>query len=127
MQVRAGRSLAPMIGLALAVAPASARSAGGEDPGASAGAAVSAASEPAGRPATRPAAKVVEVLDAIASNLKETRYEHRTRVRAGDGGFGHGTLLVLTDGAGQGIAYGWFGARSRGVILTPIAFGRLIK
>ncbi|MEZ4449376.1 MAG: CHAP domain-containing protein [Nannocystaceae bacterium] len=54
-------------------------------------------------------------------------HQDDTRDPEGDGGYGEGTLLVLTDGAGQGIAYGWFGARSRGVIETPIAFGRLLR
>lgn len=50
-----------------------------------------------------------------------------TRDPEGEGGFGHGTLLFTTDGDGHGTAYGWYGARSRGVIETPIAFGRLIR
>ena len=45
----------------------------------------------------------------------------------GEGGFGHGTILFTTDGDGHGTAYGWFGDRSRRVIETPIAFGRLIR
>jgi len=50
-----------------------------------------------------------------------------TRDPKGEGGFGHGTILFTTDGDGHGTAYGWFGERSRGVIETPIAFGRLIR
>jgi len=50
-----------------------------------------------------------------------------TRDPEGEGGFGHGTILFTTDGDGHGTAYGWFGARSRGVIETPIAFGRLVR
>ena len=48
-----------------------------------------------------------------------------TRDRDGDGGFGHGTLLFVTDGSGDAWAYGWFGLDSRGVIRTDIVFGRL--
>ena len=47
-----------------------------------------------------------------------------TRDPEGEGGFGFGTLLFVTDELGQAFAYGWFGTRSRGVIRTDIVFGR---
>jgi hypothetical protein len=43
----------------------------------------------------------------------------------GEGGFGTGTLLFMTDGQGNATAYGWFGTLSRGVVPTRIVFGRL--
>lgn len=69
-----------------------------------------------------PGAYLVRIADATS-----LPHQDDTRERDGDGGFGHGTILFLTDESGQGTAYGWFGARSRGVIETPIAFGRLIR
>ncbi|MCB9700869.1 MAG: hypothetical protein H6711_03130 [Myxococcales bacterium] len=69
-----------------------------------------------------PGAYLVRIADATS-----LPHGDDTRDPEGGGGFGHGTLLVVSDGAGNGIAYGWFGARSRGVIETPIAFGRLIR
>jgi hypothetical protein len=51
-------------------------------------------------------------------------HQDDTRDPEGDGGFGFGTLLFVTDEMGHPLAYGWFGARSRGVIPTDIAFGR---
>jgi hypothetical protein len=47
-----------------------------------------------------------------------------TRDPEGEGGFGFGTLLFVTDDTGRARAYGWFGMRSRGVIPTDIVFGR---
>ncbi|MEZ4380147.1 MAG: hypothetical protein R3A79_02275 [Nannocystaceae bacterium] len=69
-----------------------------------------------------PGAYLVRIADATS-----LPHQDDTRERDSDGGFGHGTILFLTDENGRGIAYGWFGARSRGVITTPIAFGRLIR
>jgi hypothetical protein len=52
-------------------------------------------------------------------------HQDDTRARRGPGGFGYGTILVLVDEDGRGIAYGWFGTDSRGVLHTPILFGRV--
>jgi hypothetical protein len=42
-----------------------------------------------------------------------------------DGGFGIGTLLFLTDDAGNVIAYGWSGTRSEWYVMTRVVFGRV--
>jgi hypothetical protein len=52
-------------------------------------------------------------------------HQDDTRARRGPGGFGYGTIMVLVDDDGRGIAYGWFGTDSRGVLHTPILFGRV--
>jgi hypothetical protein len=68
-----------------------------------------------------PDAYVVRILDS-------TRYQHQYDSRGeGETGFGTGTILFMTDGAGQGIGYGWHGSASRGWFETPIVFGRLHK
>jgi hypothetical protein len=54
-------------------------------------------------------------------------HQNDTRDREGEGGFGHGTLMFMTNEQGKAWAYGWFGTRSRGVIETDIVFGRLGK
>ena len=64
----------------------------------------------------------VRVVDATSLPHQED-----TRERDGEGGFGFGTLLFVTDETGHALAYGWFGARSRGVIPTDIEFGRLYR
>jgi hypothetical protein len=51
-------------------------------------------------------------------------HQDDSREREGDGGFGHGTLMFVTDETGAIWAYGWFGTNSRGVIPTDIVFGR---
>jgi hypothetical protein len=56
-----------------------------------------------------------------------TSFGHQDDSRArGSGGYGEGTLLVLTGPDGQAIAYGWYGTQSDAVLLTPILFGRLV-
>lgn len=64
----------------------------------------------------------VDVADA-------TRGGHQgdTRPYPGDGGFGYGTLVFLTDGEGRGTHYGWAGTRSGGYVVTPILFGRVSR
>ncbi|MEM6989620.1 MAG: hypothetical protein AAF721_03960 [Myxococcota bacterium] len=69
-----------------------------------------------------PGAYTLRILDATS-----LRHDDDTRPRGGDGGWGEGTILFMTDGAGHGTAYGWFGRRSRGVIETEIVFGRLTR
>lgn len=54
-------------------------------------------------------------------------HQDDTRTWEDGGGFGYGTILVLTDGQGQGTAYGWFGTDSRGVLETRIVFGRVTR
>jgi hypothetical protein len=69
-----------------------------------------------------PGAYTLRILDA-------TSYPHDqdTRDPDGEGGIGEGTILFLVDEGGRGVGYGWFGARSRGVIATDIVFGRVSR
>jgi len=69
-----------------------------------------------------PHAYTVRITDA-------TSLPHQSDSRAyeGEGGYGTGTILFLTDGQGQATAYGWFGTSSPGVIPTRIVFGRLAE
>lgn len=69
-----------------------------------------------------PGAYAVRVADA-------TSWGHQDDTRRGDGvgGFGMGTLVFLTDGAGHGTHYGWYGTRSDGYVTTPIFFGRVSR
>lgn len=54
-------------------------------------------------------------------------HDQDTRERNSDGGFGEGTLLVVTDSAGLGTAYGWVGDRTpnQWLIATPVVVGRV--
>jgi hypothetical protein len=52
-------------------------------------------------------------------------HQDDTRRYEEGGGFGFGTILFLTGDDGQVDSYGWFGTASRGVIVTPVVFGRL--
>lgn len=69
-----------------------------------------------------PGAYTLRILDA-------TSYPHDqdTRDPDGEGGIGEGTILFLVNEDGRGVGYGWFGARSRGVIATDIVFGRVSR
>ena len=67
-----------------------------------------------------PGAYAVRVADATRS-----LHQNDTRSWPGEGGFGIGTLVFLTDGDGHGTHYGWAGTRSGGYVVTPIVFGRL--
>lgn len=66
-------------------------------------------------------AYVVRILDS-------TRWAHQYDSRSEDEtGFGTGTILVMTDGAGKAIGYGWHGTASRGWNETDVVFGRVSK
>lgn len=67
-----------------------------------------------------PHAYAVRVADATRS-----LHQNDTRPWPGEGGFGIGTLVFLTDGDGHGTHYGWAGTRSGGYVVTPILFGRV--
>lgn len=67
-----------------------------------------------------PNAYAVRVADATGS-----WHQNDTRPFPGEGGFGFGTLVFLTDGAGRSTHYGWAGTRSGGYVVTPILFGRV--
>lgn len=67
-----------------------------------------------------PRGYAIRVADATGSG-----HENDTRPWPGEGGFGIGTLVFLTDDQGRGTHYGWFGTRSSGYVVTPILFGRV--
>lgn len=69
-----------------------------------------------------PGAYTLRIVDATS-----LPHQDDTRTREDGGGIGEGTILFMTDGSGKGIGYGWFGARSRGVIVTDIGFARLSR
>lgn len=73
---------------------------------------------------------VPEIENAWAVRVVDaSRYTHEddTRDPDGEGGFGMGTILFVTDEAGAPAAYGWFGTRSRYVHETSIVFGRVSR
>lgn len=67
-----------------------------------------------------PNAYALRVADATRS-----LHQDDTRPWPGEGGFGIGTLVFLTDGQGHGTHYGWGGTYSSGYVITPILFGRV--
>lgn len=69
-----------------------------------------------------PGAYTLRILDATS-----LPHQDDTRTYDGGGGIGEGTILFMVDENGRGIAYGWHGRRSRGVIMTDIVFGRLSR
>lgn len=69
-----------------------------------------------------PGAYTLRIVDATS-----LPHQDDTRRRKDGGGIGEGTILFMTDGEGRGIGYGWFGRRSRGVIVTDIGFARLSR
>jgi hypothetical protein len=68
-----------------------------------------------------PNAWAVRIADA-------TSFGHQDDSRPrGSGGYGEGTLLILTDKSQQPIAYGWYGTESDAVLVTSIVFGRVVR
>jgi hypothetical protein len=73
--------------------------------------------------AEMPHAFLVRIADA-------SRYQHQDDSRAATErtGFGHGTILVVTDPeSGAPVAYGWVGLRSAWILNTPMAIGRPVR
>lgn len=66
-----------------------------------------------------PGAYALRIADATS-----LPHQNDTRHGANGGGFGEGTLIVMTE-RGQATAYGWFGTDSRAVVQTAVVFGRL--
>jgi len=66
---------------------------------------------------------LVEVLDSTTSPHAQ---DSRAQGQSGRG-LGIGTIGILTDAAGQALAYHWRGGLSRKEEATPIAFGRLLE
>lgn len=54
-------------------------------------------------------------------------HQDDTRAALPEGGYGRGTLVFLTDAAGRGTSYGWFGTASEGYVVTPIVLGRVSR
>ena len=69
-----------------------------------------------------PGAYVVRIADATSVG-----HQDDTRANDADGGYGEGTLMFLTDGAGHGNAYAWHGTLSGASVQTDIVFGRLVR
>ena len=69
-----------------------------------------------------PGMYIVRIADATS-----VPHQDDTRSWPGDGGYGEGTILWTTDGAGEALAYGWHGVRSRGVVTTRAVFGRVSR
>jgi hypothetical protein len=67
-----------------------------------------------------PGAYAMRVVDATS-----LPHQDDTRGSGGEGGFGEGTLLFLTDGVGGATAYGWFGTNSAALVVTKVLFGRI--
>ncbi|MEM9067570.1 MAG: hypothetical protein AAGE52_03660 [Myxococcota bacterium] len=67
-----------------------------------------------------PGAYVVRIADSTS-----VPHQDDTRDLRGEGGYGEGTILWMTDGAGTALSYGWFGALSPGVVETRAVFGRV--
>lgn len=67
-------------------------------------------------------AYVVRIADATS-----IAHQDDTRANYADGGYGEGTLMFLTDGAGHGTAYAWHGTFSGASVETGIVFGRLAR
>lgn len=66
-----------------------------------------------------PGAYVVRIADATS-----VPHQDDTRTWPGEGGYGEGTILWMTD-AGRAFGYGWHGIHSRGYVETEALFGRL--
>jgi len=75
--------------------------------------------------APRPVPQIPNAYAVRVADATGTGHQNDTRPSPGDGGFGLGTLVFLTDGEGHGTHYGWYGTRSGGYVVTPILFGRV--
>lgn len=69
-----------------------------------------------------PGAYLVRIADATS-----VPHELDSRSYPGDGGYGTGTILFTTDGAGVVTGYGWHGSMSQRVVLTRTVFGRVSR
>ena len=67
-----------------------------------------------------PGAWAVRIADSTSSY-----HQNDSRDPAGEGGFGVGTLVFLTDAEGAATSYGWSGTRSEWYVVTPVVFGRV--
>jgi len=60
-----------------------------------------------------------------AADATSFGHQDDTRPDGSGGGYGEGTLLVTTDGAGNATGYGWYGRHSDWIVSTSVVFGRL--
>lgn len=60
-----------------------------------------------------------------AADATSFGHQDDTRPDGSAGGYGEGTLLVTTDGAGNATGYGWYGRYSDWIVSTSVVFGRL--
>ncbi len=75
----------------------------------------------------QPVARIRDAYTMRVADATSLPHQDDTRLPDSDGGFGFGTLLFLTDGHGNVQSYGWFGTNSRGVLVTPVVFGRVSR
>jgi hypothetical protein len=69
-----------------------------------------------------PGAYTVRIADATS-----IPHQDDTRGWPGEGGFGTGTLMFMTDSQGAPTHYGWFGSLGGFTARTSIAFGRVVR
>lgn len=78
--------------------------------------------------APRPVADVPGAFLVRIADASSYQHDADDRYESGRTGFGSGTILLLADEAtGAPRAYGWYGLRSRYVMETPIALGRVTR
>lgn len=78
----------------------------------------------------RPRPNTGPVLGQLVRIADSTRLPHENDSRGeGKSGYGTGTLLLATDGAGQPTGYGWYGSISQPdwIIPTRIVIGRALR
>jgi hypothetical protein len=75
----------------------------------------------------RPAPEIENAWEVRVVDASRYTHDDDTRDPDGEGGFGMGTIVFVTDETGAPTAYGWFGSRSRYVHETSIAFGRVSR
>jgi hypothetical protein len=76
----------------------------------------------------RPAPGVPDGFLVRIADASSYQHDADDRFDSGRTGFGSGTILLLADAeTGAPRAYGWFGLRSRYVLETPIALGRVTR
>lgn len=76
----------------------------------------------------RPIAEVPNGFLVRIADASSYQHDDDDRVESGRTGFGSGTILLVADeNTGAPRAYGWYGLRSRYVLETPIALGRVTR
>lgn len=76
----------------------------------------------------RPVAEVPNGFLVRIADASSYQHDDDDRLESGRTGFGSGTILLVADeNTGAPRAYGWYGLRSRYVLETPIALGRVTR